>query len=241
MIVQTERVTAAEWSSRLLGAMLLFEMLGRVLYANPSRDWIEPLIADDLFESVPFAENQDDVLQGLAHLAQWRTRVGAQLTSADLLDLRADFAQLFVGNIPMHVPPWESVYFSEERLTFQQETLDVRRWYQRLSLQIEPSRKDAEDHIAFELTFIARCAELALQAHEAQNTAAFDELLTVQRTFLQKHLGRWGGKWADLAYTYARTDFYRGLALLVRGGLKELLRVYNVDIPRAIHYPGLKL
>ncbi|MBE2268078.1 MAG: molecular chaperone TorD family protein [Anaerolinea sp.] len=238
MTVQNQ-THAAEWTSLLTGEMLLFELLGRVLYANPSREWVEPLIADDLFESVPFAEDQDDVIQGVALLSQWRRTVGAQLNAADLVDLRADYAQLFIGNNPMSVPPWESVYFSKERLTFQQETLNVRRWFARLGLQINPDSKDAEDHIAFELTFIARCAELALQAYESQNTAAFEELITVQRTFLQRHLLRWGGKWAELAYAHARTDFYRGLALVVRGALQELAQVFDVAVPREIQYPGL--
>jgi len=221
--------------------MLLFEMLGRVLNANPRRAWLEPLIQDALFDNVPFAENQDDTLQGLALLAQWTAAVGDPLSETALRDVRADYAQLFIGSNPMRVPPWESVYFSEERLTFQAETRDVRSWYERLGLQINTENKDPEDHIAFELSFIARCAELALQTHDDQDSAALADLLTVQRTFLETHLLRWGCKWADLAYANARTDFYRGLALLVRGGLKELGQVFEVEIPSEIRYPGLNI
>ena len=237
--MQIEKFSIDVRSSVLLGEMLLFEMLGRVLKANPSRAWLEPLIQDALFDNVPFAENQDDTLQGLALLARWVAAVGDSLSDAALRDVRADYAQLFIGSNPMRVPPWESVYFSEERLTFQAETRDVRGWYERLGLQINTENKDPEDHIAFELSFIARCAELALQAHEAQNSAAFADMLTAQRTFLETHLLRWGCKWADLAYANARTDFYRGLALLVRGGLKELTHVFDVEIPSEIRYPGL--
>lgn len=222
-----------------MGATLLFGLLGRVLYANPSRNWLNPLLDDDLFDSVPFAGDQSDTTQGLVTLAKWTSAVGGSLTDEALTDLRADYAQLFIGNTRMHVPPWESVYFSEKRLTFQAETLDVRKAYERLSLQINTDAQEPYDHIAFELSFVAHCAELAYHASEEQQDTEFAELIAIQREFLQNHLLRWGCKWADLAYENARTDFYRGLALIVRGGLKELSQVFEVEIPHKMFFPGL--
>ena len=239
MIVQTDKFPLERRSALLLGEMLLFEMLGRLLHTNPNRPLIEPLITDDLFDSVPFAENQDDTLEGLTLLTRWTAAVGEPIADADLLKLRADFAQLFVSSIPMHVPPWESVYFSENRLTFQTETLDVHGWFERLGFQVHTGSKEPDDHIAFELSFVAHCAELSLRAHENQNDDELSDLFAVQRAFLEKHLLRWGCKWCDLAYANAQTDFYRGLALVVRGGLKELAQVFDLEIPHKIRYPGL--
>ncbi len=222
-----------------MGEQLLFELLGRILYANPNRAWVEPLIQEGIFDEVPFAASQADVIEGLALLAQWTTSSGTHLGDATLTELRADYAQLFVGNQLIPAPLWESVYFSEARQTFQQETLDVRAYFERLGLQINSSNKEPEDHIAFELTFIARCAELAVEASERQDAAALAELLSTQRAFLENHLLRWGCKWAELVRDHARTDFYRGLALLVSGGLKELSRIADVEIPSKLSYPGL--
>lgn len=235
----TEKFTTDEWQSSLMGEALFFGLLGRALYANPSRDWIAPLIEDNLFDSAPFADTQDDVIQSLALLSPWAASISAHLSDTELLDLRADYAQLFIGSNPMRVPPWESVYFSEERLTFQTETQDVHAWFERLGLQINTDYRDPDDHIAFELSFIAYCSELAFQACQDQDSSMFANMLVMQRTFLETHLLRWGIKWADLAYEHARTDFYRGLALMVRGGLKELAHSFDVDISRKIKYPGL--
>lgn len=236
---QTEHFTAEEWSTLLMGEALLFGLLGRMLYANPSREWIEPLVGDGLFEGVPFAETQDDVIHGLALLAEWSAAASDGLTEAGLADLRADFTRLFAGSGTMPAPPWESVYFSEERLLFQEETTDVRQWFARLGLHVNSGSKEPDDHIAFELSFVAHCAEQALQAAEEGDTGAFARLLAAQREFLEQHLLRWGPKWAELIDEHARTDFYRGLALLTRGALKEMALIFGLDIPHDLRYPGL--
>lgn len=228
-----------ETITQLVGEQLLFELLGRIFYANPSRDWIEPLVREGVFEEVPFAAEQADTVQGLALLAQWTESLVGALSDAALTELRTDFAQLFVSNQPLPAPPWESVYFSETRQTFQQETRDVRLAFERLGLQINSSNKEPQDHIAFELAFVAYCAALAVAASEREDAEAFTEVTTIQRAFLEHHLLRWGCKWAELAQSHAHTNFYRGLACLVSGGLKELARIADIEIPTKLSYPGL--
>lgn len=235
----SKKYTADEWYSLLVGESLLLDLLGRVLYTNPTRNWIEPLVAEGLFEDVPFASQQEDVIRGLDLLAAWTAATAGNISDATVSDLRVDFAHLFIGNNPMRVPPWESVYFSEERLTFQQPAIDVERWFGQLGLQINTENKEPNDHIAFELSFVARCAEMASTAQNNQQDDLFVRLLSIQQQFLEKHLLRWGGKWAELAYENARTDFYRGIALIVQGAMLELGQVFDVEIPSKIRYPGL--
>lgn len=234
-----ENLTLDETAAELIGEQLLFELLGRVLYANPNRDWIELLVREAVLDETPFAADQADVRQGLALLAKWTDSLGASLSDAALTELRADFTQLFIGNLLIPAPLWESVYFSEARQTFQQQTKDVRAYFERLGLQINSSSREPEDHIAFELTFIARCAELAFAALQRQDNETFTEMLSLQRAFLKNHLLRWGCKWAELVQSHARTDFYRGLAYLVSGGLKALAHSFDLEIPTNLSYPGL--
>lgn len=230
----------ADWAPVLMGEALLFGLLGRVLYTNPAREWLEPLATDGLFDDVPFAGSQDSTRHGLALLSGWAAAVSeAGLSDEMLKALRVDFAHLFVGERRMAVPAWESVYFSPERLTFQDETVDVRRWYERFGVQPSMQGKEPEDHIAFELSFVAYCAERAVEALESGDESAFGELLAAQRAFLEQHLLRWGWKWAELARDHAATDFYRGLALLVRGGLLELSDVFGLPIQWETRFPGL--
>jgi len=232
--------TQIDWAATLLGESLLFGLLGKLLYSNPARDWLEAVAADDLFDESPFAGAQDSTQRGLSLLAGWSAQVAQDgLSDAALNDLKVDYARLFVGQRRMMVPAWESVYFSQERLTFQEETIQVRRWFERFGVVPSVTGKEPEDHIAFELSFLAHLSEQSLAALEAGDDDALEALVEAQRSFLQSHLLRWGWKWAELAIGYAETDFYRGLALLVEGSLRELSQVYNVAIPWDVRFPGL--
>ena len=81
-------------------------------------------------------------------------------------------------------PPWESVYFSPDRLVFQQETFQVRAWYTRFGLQSANHNKEPDDHISVELEFVAHLAELGLRALQACDRERFHETPEAQSGFL---------------------------------------------------------
>ena len=96
------------------------------------------------------------------------------------------------------------------------------------SYQHQPVLKDLEgiERLFFllhlELEFLAQLSRLALEARSAGNAAHFNELLAAQRQFLAEHPMRWAPKWCHLVAKQARTDFYRGVAMITRGALAEL-------------------
>lgn len=230
----------ADWAPVLVGEALLFGLLGKLLYSNPAREWIEPLASENLFDEAPFAGEQESTQRGLELLNEWSAAVARDgLTDAMLEDIRVDYTRLLVGHHRMEVPAWESVYFNPERLTFQEETASVRRWFDRFGVKPGMNAREPEDHIAFELSFVGYLAEQAVAALEKGDEAAFNELLSAQREFLTEHLLRWGWKWAELALEHAQTNFYQGLALLVQGGLVELSALYHMPIDREIRFLGL--
>lgn len=238
--IPTSSTHQTDWAPVLMGEALLFGLLGKLLYSNPAREWLEPLAADNLFEETPFAGEQESTQRGLELLQDWTASLAREgLSEEALRELKVDYTRLFVGQRRMMVPAWESVYFSQERMTFQEDTLDVRRWFARFGVEPSTDGKEPEDHIAFELSFIAHLSEQAVAALEDGDDEQLIELVAAQREFLADHLLRWGWKWAELAADYAQTDFYRGLALLVHGGLLELARVYEVAIPWDVKFPGL--
>ena len=228
---QTEHFTAEEWSTLLMGEALWFGLLGRMLYANPSREWIEPLVGDS---SRARPSPRPTTYSRLALLAEER-RGQRRPTEAGLADSCGFHAVAGSGRCPPR--RGESVYFSEERLLFQEETTDVRRFTGWAFTSTAAARSPTTT--SFELSFVAHCAEQALQAAEEGDTGAFARLLAAQREFLEQHLLRWGPKWAELIDEHARTDFYRGLALLTRGALKEMALIFGLDIPHDLRYPGL--
>ncbi|MCA9957681.1 MAG: molecular chaperone TorD family protein, partial [Anaerolineales bacterium] len=142
-----------------------------------------------------------------------------------------DYTNLFTGMRKLPVSPWESVYFNDERLVFQAQTMDVRAWYRRYGLEVRQLHQEPDDHIGLELMFVAHLAQLALAALEANNEPEFEQALTAQRGFLSKHLLLWSLLWCEQMLEYAQTDFYRGLTLIIRGALAELSRILELSLP----------
>jgi TorA maturation chaperone TorD len=216
---------AAEWTDVLAGEMLLCSLAGRALYAYPDRAWLSSLITEDVFAECPFACDQDDMQKGLAMLRGWAETHRSGLTGEAFDYLCHDYNRLFVGPEAVLAPPWESVHFSADRLVFQKETLDVRAWYARFDLQIVNLNHEPDDHIGLELEFLAHLARLGLDALDAGDAQRFEQLLDAQRQFFVQHPLRWAPKWCYTVTKHALTDFYRGVALIVAGGLSELAAV----------------
>jgi TorA maturation chaperone TorD len=228
----TGKQTDPVWQTQLTGEVLLFNLLGKLLYEVPTRELLQPLIDNDVFTEAPFAETQPDVIAGLPMLAKWcRTYQQESGENGILKELQVDYTNLFTGIGKLPVAPWESVYFNDERLVFQTQTMDVRAWYHRYGLEVLNLHQEPDDHIGLELMFVAHLAQLGLAALEAENDLEFEQVLAAQRGFLSKHLFLWVPLWCKQMLEYARTDFYRGLALVIRGALFELGRILEIPMP----------
>ena len=207
----------------LTGEMLLLNMLGRIFYTYPTdqeRAWLQTLIDQDIFSEAPFAADQKLTGAGLELLQDW-ARPG--LSDEGFKSVQADYTRLFIGlGDDGFAAPWESVYFSEERLVFQQQTLEVRNWYRRFGLEAEKINREPDDHIGLELLFMSHLAGLGLQLLDAQDEARFEECWAAQRDFHKQHLGAWALAWCELVEANAQTDFYKGLAYLTHGALFAL-------------------
>lgn len=100
--------------------------------------------------------------------------------------------------------PWESFYTSSKKLLFQTETLEVRDFYRSFGYLPKMYRKVADDHLSLECAFMAALAQESLGAEGDR----LQELLHGQRDFLQKHLIRWVGRYADALAGEAAGSLY---------------------------------
>ncbi len=228
-----EKADTSTWKETLIGESLLFGLLGKALYTAPDRDWLDGLIRDNIFSEVVFGEGEEDIESGFAILRQWSQAHPEGLSDEAYTALENDYLNLFIGPGPVVAPPWESVYFSDDGLLFQPRTLEVRAYYRQFGLEMENLYQEPDDHIALEISFVAYLATLALQALETQNEETFTNLQTTQCQFLSRHLLTWGTSWCALVNTYAKTDFYQGLGLLVSGALAAVAKIYDLQVTQA--------
>lgn len=223
-----------EWNSFLVGESLLCGLLGKLLYEDLDRAWLESLISEDIFAEAPFGADQTETERGLELLQRWADENRSGISAAEMKALKQDQLNLFIGIDKVLAPLWESVYFSEKRLVFQEQTLQVRQWYSRFNLQAESLYREPDDHIGLELIFLAHLASRALQVLEENNETEFNDLLQAQRDFLLEHLLCWGPAWAKLVKKHARTDFYRGLAHITHGALLALAEELEINMPKEV-------
>ena len=222
-----------EWQEILTGEMLLLGLLGRIIYhypENQERSWLKSLIDEEIFLESPFGNDKAQIQSGLQLLQKW-AQTG--LSDEEFVNVQADYTRLFIGFEKVAAPPWESVYFGEDHLIFQQRMLDVRYAYQRFGLEAEKIHQEPDDHIGLELAFMSHLAALGIQALNDQDVARWDELLEGQREFLAIHLGAWAFEWCALVEANAKTDIYQGVALLTRGALSALAEVLDITLVEA--------
>ena len=227
---QDNEVTLKE---TLLGESLLFGLIGRALYNQPDKDWLNSLIAEDVFAEVPFGTEQPDTKRGQEIMQNWAQK-NREFSDVEFKELKADYTRLFVGVGKVLAPPWESVYFSEDRMIFQKQTLEVRDWYRRFGLELENLHKEPDDHIGLEMSFIAYMAELGIKILEEQDEEKYQLLNDAKRQFLSEHLLQWGPTWCALVKENAKTDFYRGLSYLTMGAMLAIADRYDVRVSNEV-------
>jgi TorA maturation chaperone TorD len=168
---------------------------------------------------------------GLTYLKEWSRMTRVEMSDEVFDALKSDYTRLFIGPGQVLAPPWESVFVKEGRMIFQESTLRVREWYLRYDLEPVSLYKEPDDHIGLELLFLAHLAGLSLAALRKQDEAEFTATIEAQRGFLSEHVLTWASIWCDQVGVYCRTDFFRGIALTVRGALAELADIFALESP----------
>jgi TorA maturation chaperone TorD len=163
--------------------------------------------------------NDEDTARGLQGLRAGRT------TPLDVL--LVDHRDLFEGPDHVLACPYESVYLSDEHLTFEQQTLNVRAFYNRFGVEAPSVGKEPDDHLGLELSFVSHLCVLALDAIEAGDDDAETAIIASIGDFLEQHLLRWVDGCLDRVIQNATTDFYRGLGHLTRGTVRQLQATFQ--------------
>jgi TorA maturation chaperone TorD len=142
--------------------------------------------------------------------------------------LLVDHRDLFEGPDHVLACPYESVYLSEEHLTFEEQTLAVRAFYNQFGVQAPSVGREPDDHIGLELSFISHLALMGLDAIEASDADSETAMIASIGDFLENHLLRWVDDCLDRVVENATTDFYRGLGHLTRGTVRQLQATFLV-------------
>ncbi|MBL8589732.1 MAG: molecular chaperone TorD family protein [Methylobacteriaceae bacterium] len=204
LLSRAEREALAEdveLLARLADRELDAELIRRLRGAPPA-DWFALDLAGAEFEAVSV-----HVVEGLA-------AIGDPPTPADLDELAADFAAIFLTH-GYNAAPTESVWRDEDGLERQDAMFLVRDWYARHGVKAADWRKRSDDHLVSELEF------LALLLRRARDEAG----LRAAATFLRDHPLVWAPRFADRVAARCQLQVYAGSVLLTAVYLEQLGRL----------------
>ena len=149
--------------------------------------------------------------QALGLLREGLTEIPTELCQATLDRLAADYADIYL-TYGLRASPCESVWLDDDSLILQEPTFQVRAWYRRYGLAVTDWRIRSDDHLVYELRFLA---------HLLEGEGEPVDLGEVAR-FMDEHPLRWVSQFAERVAARCETQFYAGLALLTAAYLDEL-------------------
>lgn len=215
----TDKSSPKDLNFILASRLFAYNLLKRVFLEEPTKEFLDLLTTEGFLEAFPLADQNEEIRVGAAEIAEYLKDPN---TSTDnlLTNLSVDFCGLLLGPGRPSAPPWESVYLSEKGLLFSEETIAIRREYEKYNLKVEKFQREPDDHIAYELDFIRHLCQLTINHLEKKDADKVKELLQSQKDFLTNHLQKWAPQFCQNAVKNARTNFYRGFAKILEGFLR---------------------
>jgi putative dimethyl sulfoxide reductase chaperone len=145
--------------------------------------------------------------------------------------LGVDRTRLYRGLSPSYgpPPPYEMVWSK----TWQEVTLlqVLSRMYGENGLGPSKDIIDRLDYIGLELEFLHALAMRETAAWEANETEMAGSLLEVQRHFFREHMEQWVPSYVEKALEWAKTDFYQGHLLMLRGFISDQGKIFSKIAP----------
>lgn len=133
------------------------------------------------------------------------------ITTRFLDELAADYASVYL-NHNIHASPEESVWLDEDSLICQDSMFQVRSWFERYGLEISNWRIRPDDHLVYQLQFIA---------HLLEKQDGMESLLQTA-TFMDEHLLRWLEDFGQRVSQRCDTPYFAGVAALTAAYCEEL-------------------
>lgn len=125
--------------------------------------------------------------------------------------LAAEYADIYLNN-SLGASPNESVWLDDDGLMMQEPMFQIREWYLRHGLAVPDWRNRTDDHLVHQLQFLAHLLAPGMPEADLAHAARF----------MDEHLLRWIGDFADRVATRCSTRLYAGLARLTAAYVDEL-------------------
>ena len=218
-----------------LSSILFLELTQTQIDALKDLDWTQ-MATDDM---------SPEMASGYKGIGRYLARSGANVRQ----DLAVEYARIFLGagvSEEQLAVPFESVFTSPEGIMMQDSRDDVVRVFRSQGMAVDKDLNVPEDHISFELDFLAFMAERTAAALDAQDGSATKDsadpatatiqadatnpaaatnpatdLISVQVSFIENHLLNWIDPLMERVETCALSPFYPSVMKVLKSTLTE--------------------
>lgn len=196
-------------------AEAFYKLLSSIYYLELTEDQIAGLAA----AGFAYPDDGSEMARACKEIRTYLKRRGANARQ----DLAVDYARIFLAAGVYEgetAVPFESVYTSKEGILMQDSRDDVVRIYAANGLRIPRELNVPEDHLAFELEFVAHMSE-RIAATVGNDKADAEGLARTQLAFIDEHLLNWIPQLAQRVEKYAKLAFYPAVMTVTRCFIDE--------------------
>lgn len=188
-------------------------------------------LPDSYFVGILRSEAYLEILKEVAQSSAAHSEIakGAAMMHADLahtasiddtdmaVRLGIDRTLLYRGVSPHHgpKPPFEALWVGDEKQNGVFQKLAAT--YAHSGFVLKKDIHERLDYIGIQMNFIEGLLIDELSARQASNQQAICSIQNRRWEFISTHFGNWVPQYISCAMNYARTDFYRGHLLMLKG------------------------
>ena len=137
--------------------------------------------------------------------------LGVFLRTHSDVDIKAHNTYIFGQGGAVKCPPYETEYGLENVFMKTQELADLSGFYRASGLEVSRAGGERPDHISTELEFMCLWTFKESKAREGNEDQKLESCLSMEGKFVQDHLGRWVGMFAQLLEVNDDSGFYAQL------------------------------
>jgi len=184
------RVTLEEIENRIA----LYALVSRLMMTEVDTEFMKSI------------ESNEEILNLFPNYKAWEKRKEFNVSILKERYLDVDFANLSL----LHLVPYESFYTRDDQMIESGGENPLLEIYDILDFKVDlqEARVVSPDHIGVELEFMHVLCDAMKKAYEANDSAAIEEFLLVQRGFLKDHLLNWAPMYLINVKKESRTPLY---------------------------------
>lgn len=193
-----------------------YRLLSSLYFKEVSAVFIKELAQMDL----PIEDDGSLLGEGYHRLRRYLVKRGPDPRT----DLAVDYARVFLAAGTYEgesAVPYESIYTSKEGLIMQEARDEVRKIYIQNSVNVSASLNMPEDHLSFELEFLAIMSDRAIEAVRVNDRDLFTENIAIQRDFIVQHPLAWIEALREKVEACSKRAFYPAIAMITEGYLEK--------------------